>query len=187
MMRIRKYSPWAEPVMFLLFSALLVLVTAAWQPVTCGNDAASIERYIYREMGEELKDHVELLSIGVCGKDRIVIFRRERARPDEVWVTRFRQNENGDYAEYYGYMRPMPEEHEGTYSYFVDALGRDGSPGYFTVWSEDPQLASVSIAFNREPEQSIPITEYPSLTLLECPEHWSHAEYLFYDAQGREL
>lgn len=80
---------------FAFLSLIIMLFVMTYQPTVYGNDAASIERYIMREMGLLLEDHVELLAIEDYGNDRIVIFRRETKRPDDVMIVRFRKDEKG--------------------------------------------------------------------------------------------
>ena len=80
---------------FAFLGLIIMLFVMTYQPTVYGNDAASIEHYIMKEMGLLLEDHVELLAIEDYGNDRIVIFRRKAKRPDDVMIVRFRKDEKG--------------------------------------------------------------------------------------------
>lgn len=180
-------SAWPERAVFLLLGALLLMVTAAWRPPVYGNSEASIKQYIYRTAGERLGDHVELLAMEDVGPDRVVVFRRETKRPDDVWVVRFQKDAAGNYGDYYGCIRPMQNGGRGVYTGHLSGLGGDGQAAYFAAWSETPELAAVWARFGTQPEQRIPVMETPSLLVMEWPEGVRSCEYYFYDAQGKEL
>lgn len=171
---------------FLLLCFILLIVAGAWRPTVYGNDEASIKQYIYQKMGQELGDHVELLAVEDHNEDRFAVFRLENRKSDDVWIVRFRRNKSGDYEDYYGYIRRMLQGNRGIYMQYISALGGDHSGTYLTVWSENAELAEIWARFETQPEQIVPITETPSLTLLWSPVDVSGMTYFFYDADGNQ-
>ena len=149
---------------FLVFSLIFMFVVTQYEPKVYGNDEASIEKYIMQEVGLELQDHVEILAVEDRNTDRIVIFRRETKRPDEVWFVRFRQNENGDYE---GYALKEPKSMfcahpgNGIYSEPITGRGKD-SKVYYAIWSENPDLREISFHLLGRGEMCAQVTETPS-------------------------
>lgn len=175
---------------FLVFSLIFVLVVTQYEPKVYGNDKASIEKYIMQEVGLELQDHVELLAVEDRNADRIVIFQRETKRPDEVWFVRFRQNENGDY-EGYAPKTPMrmygAHPGNGIYSEPISGWGKDPTV-YYTIWSENPKLDTVSFHLKGAEKKLAKVTENPSITIFEfySAGGWSITTS-YYDAAGEEI
>lgn len=176
---------------FLVFSVIFMFVVAQCEPKVYGNDEASIKKYIMQEVGLELQDHVELLAVEDRNDDRIVIFRRETKRPDEVFFVRFRQNENGDY-EGYAPKTPMrmycAHPGNGIYSEPISGWGKDPTV-YYTIWSENPKLKEISFSLFGRGERRAQVTESPSLTIFEFDSHgggWSITTS-YYDAAGEEI
>lgn len=119
--------------MFLLASLVAVACAAFYEPVIYGNDMGSIERYLRQEMGSRLKNGIELLTVADDGADRFAVFRGAEKRPDERWIVRFRQNENGDYEAYLNSRRMYgPHPVQGVYTQplggYSRATGRCATP-----------------------------------------------------------
>lgn len=176
---------------FLLLSLLLIIFAAGYQPPIYGNDPASILRYLYREEGLRLGDHVELLAVEDDGADRFAVFCLEK-EPDDVWIVRFLRNENGDYEPHL-YPKRMYESRQGLgiYSQPLTGYGAYGSlEDCYMIWSENPDLAEVRYRLNGGPEETVAIPSPPSLTLLvripDAAGGWSMRSG-YYDASGSEL
>lgn len=91
---------------FLMLSLVLAAVVSIWRPTVYGNNEASIKRYIYQAMGQQLGGHVELISVDDFNEDRFAVFRLEDRKSDHVWCVQFRRNQSGNY-EGCGYISQM--------------------------------------------------------------------------------
>lgn len=167
---------------FLLLSFVLLILAGTYRTAVYGNDEASIVQYLYRE--EAWGDHIQVLAVEDYGEDRFAVFRLETKRPDDRYIVRFRQNENGDY-EAVGYLRRIygPYPARGIYS---QPLSRDGAWISYVVWSETEALAEVCFQPESGPEVSVPLPAAPSLTVcrFRSSGSWSTA---YYDDMGNEL
>ena len=140
---------------FLLASLVAVACAAFYEPVIYGNDMGSIERYLRQEMGSRLKDGIELLTVADDGADRFAVFRGAEKRPDERWIVRFRQNENGDYEAYLNSRRMYgPHPVQGVYTQpRTSAPSSTTTPGNRTEFSTVPSIL--------QPSATRESTQYP--------------------------
>lgn len=169
---------------FLFLSFVLLIVAGSWKPTIYGNDEASIKRYLYQE--QEWGDHVQLLAVRDHNQDRFAVFRLETKKPDERFIVRFRQNEDGNYEadrslrQMYG---PYPVQ--GVYS---QALGRstDSRKVSYAIWNEAEELAEVRFQPESGPEASVHLPLAPALTVCEFQStgSWSTT---YYDNRGNKL
>jgi len=175
---------------FLIIAAFLLLIAAAWRPEVYGNDEPSIRRYIRETTGLWMQGRGELLAVEDRNDDRIVIFRPDSTKPDELWFARFRKNADGNYE---GYAPETPRTMyegrcgDGIWSDSVNGYGDDRTTYYF-VWSENPDLGEIVFRLKQGDEQRIQITENPSLTIFEFDTYgsWGCSAF-FYDAEGNEI
>ena len=84
---------------FCVTGLVLCLCAIAYRPTVYGNSPGEINRYLRWEMADRGTGPVELLAVEDDGPDRFAVFRGER-EPDERYIVRFRQNEDGDYEAY---------------------------------------------------------------------------------------
>lgn len=178
-----------QRIAFLFLAVILLLISAGWNATIYGNDARSIQRYIYQVSGDRLKDHVHLLAVEDRNDDRIVIFRRETKKPDEVFFVRFRKNVEGNYE---GYAPAIPvrmycgRPGSGIWSESISGWGNDPVV-YYVVWSENDRLHEIVFRLNYGPEQRIRTGGPHSLTVFEFQpgnrDHW-RIDSDFYDAAG---
>ena len=82
-------------------SLVLLLCAATYDPTICGNSSGEIARFLRREMTGRGTGPIQLLAVEDDGQDRFAVFRGEK-RPDERYVVRFRQNEDGNYEVCFG-------------------------------------------------------------------------------------
>ena len=177
---------------FLSFIVMLFVIT--YEPTVYGNDPASIERYIMKNAGLRMGDHVELLAVEDHGDDRIVIFHRETKRPDDVMIVRFRKNNEGNYETYgSNSLLGMHQERPGSRVWSDTLRGRGNDRQVlYVVWSESQKLAQIDALFAvgaAQTEQTVSITTVPSLTILEFEAGMDGfaLNTAYYDAQGNEL
>ena len=176
---------------FLLIAFLFVAFGVSLRADRYGNSETAMKRYIFEEAGEHLGEYVELLAVEDIGRDRIVIFRRETKRPDEVWFVRFRQNEDGNYE---GYAPATPQRMycaypgSGIYSEAISGWYDDATV-YYTVWSENPKLDTMTFQLDDGAVQEIKIEENPSLTVIEFQSRPSGfgIRTTCYDSEGNEI
>ena len=170
---------------FLALSCLALLLLGLTEPVIYGNDAISIRRYLRREMA----DQVELLAGQDEGTDRFAVFRCAKGEPDDRFIIRFRQNEDGNY-EAYGPPQRMygPHPVRGVYTQPLNGYSGDREVCY-AIWNESEELAEVRFRLDGGPEVSVPVSGPPSLTLWRFTggEDGWHLESAYYDAAGNEL
>lgn len=183
--------PTQERCCFLLIAFLLMVFGVGLRSDRYGNSETAIKRYIFEEEGEHLGEYVELLAVEDIGRDRIVIFRRETKRPDEVWFVRFRQNEDGNYE---GYAPATPQRmycaHPGNGIYSEPISGWYGDATvYYTVWSENPKLDTMTFQLDDGAVQEIKIEESPSLTVIEFQSRPGGfgIRTAYYDSEGKEI
>ena len=148
---------------FLLFCLALLPVLGTYHPTVYGSDEAAIRRYLSQEMGWGL-EQVELLAVEDDGPDRFAVFGGEK-RPDERYIVRFRQNEDGNY-EAYGHPEWMygPHPVRGVYTQPLRGYSGDREVCY-AVWNESEKLAEVRFRLDHGPEESVSIPAPPSLTI----------------------
>ena len=179
-----------QRMIFLFLAAFLLLIAAAWQPKVYGNDEASIRRYIHQTTGIWMQSQGDLLAVEDRNDDRIVIFRPDDKKPDEVWFVRFRRNEDGNYVGYAPERpRTMYEGHlgDGIWRHSIDGY-RDDHVTYYFVWSENPKLSEIVFRLKHGDEQRAQITENPTLTVFEFETYGSWGcSVFFYDTEGNEL
>ena len=146
---------------FCVTGLVLCLCAIAYRPTVYGNSPGEINRYLRWEMADRGIGPIKLLAVEDEGADRFAVFQGEK-RPDERYIVRFRQNEDGDY-EAYGHPDWMygPYPVRGVYS---QALDGDGEV-CFAVWNESETLAEVRLQVNDAPEADVPIPAPPSLTI----------------------
>ena len=119
------------------------------------------------------------------GADRIAVFQGEK-RPDERYLVRFRQNEDGEYeADGHPMWMYGPYPVRGVYS---QALDGDGEV-CFAVWNESETLAEVRLQVNDAPEAEVPIPAPPSLTIwrLQVAGTEWRLEDRYFDTAGNML
>lgn len=171
---------------FLLFSVVLLICAAGWEPTIYGNDEASIKRYLYQE--QEWGDHIWILAVEDYGEDRFAVFQMETKRPDERFIVRFRRNGEGDY-ELRGASRKMyPERHGILYSRPLGGGAEDREVCY-VIWSQLPEPVWFHWRLNGGPEEIIPIPSGPSFTLKRFQSasgSWS-LSVSYYTADGEEF
>ena len=181
-----------QRMIFLFLSAFLLLIAAAYEPEIYGNDEASIRRYIHQTTGIWMQSQGDLLAVEDRNDDRIVIFRPDSKKPDEVWFVRFRRNEDGNY-EGYAPERPMRIYSSPSgiriWSELIDDWGGDQA-SYYVIWSENPKLHEIVFRLNHGPERRLRVTENPSLTVFEFQQNnqsWNHYHTAYYNAAGKEI
>ena len=123
-----------------------------------------ISRYLRWEMADRGTGPIQLLAVEDEGADRFAVFQGEK-RPDERYIVRFRQNEDGDY-EAYGHpdvdVRPVP----GAGRLHPAPGGYSGDREVcYAVWNESEKLAEVRLRVDDGPEESVSIPAPPSLTI----------------------
>ena len=170
---------------FLPVSFLIVLFAALYQPVIYGNDPGDIERYLRREM----EDQITLLAVADDGADRFAVFQGAQREPDERYIVRFRKNEDGNYE---AYLRPRlmygPYPVPGVYTQPLNGYSGDREVCY-AVWNESDALAEIRFRLDERPEEAVEISAPPSLTVwrFRSGEGGWHLESSYYDAAGNEL
>ena len=173
---------------FCVTGLVLCLCAIAYRPTIYGNSPGEINRYRRWEMADRGTGPVELLAVEDDGPDRFAVFRGER-EPDERYIVRFRQNEDGDY-EAYGHPKWMygPYPVRGVYTQPLWGYSGDREVCY-AVWNESEALAEVRFRLDGGPEVSVPVSAPPALTLwrFEGGEDGWHLESAYYDAAGNEL
>ena len=175
--------------MFLLASLVAVACAAFYEPVIYGNDMGSIERYLRQEMGSRLKNGIELLTVADDGADRFAVFRGAEKRPDERWIVRFRQNENGDYEAYLNSRRMYgPHPVQCVYTQPLGGYSGDREVCY-AVWNESEHLAEIRFRLDGGPAETVSISTPPSLTIwrFRGGESGWHLESTYYNDAGDEL
>ena len=170
---------------FLALSCLALLLLGLTEPVIYGNDAISIRRYLRREMA----DQVELLAVQDEGTDRFAVFRCAKGEPDDRWIIRFRQNEDGNYEAYLSPRRMYgPHPVRGVYTEPLRGYSGDREVCY-AIWNESEELAEIRFRLDNGPEEAVPIPAPPSLTIWRFTggaDGW-HLESAYYDSAGNEL
>ena len=173
---------------FCVTGLVLCLCAIAYRPTVYGNSPGEINRYLRWEMADRGTGPVELLAVEDDGPDRFAVFRGER-EPDERYIVRFRQNEDGDY-EAYGHPKWMygPYPVRGVYTQPLWGYSGDREVCY-AVWNESEQLAEVRFRLDDGPAESVSIPAPPSLTIWRFTggsTGW-HLENWYFDAAGSEL
>ena len=173
---------------FCVTGLVLCLCAIAYRPTVYGNSPGEINRYLRWEMADRGTGPVELLAVEDDGPDRFAVFRGER-EPDERYIVRFRQNEDGDY-EAYGHPKWMygPYPVRGVYTQPLWGYSGDREVCY-AVWNESEQLAEVRFRLDDGPAESVSIPTPPSLTIWRFTggsTGW-HLESGYFDAAGSEL
>ena len=109
-------------------------------------------------------------------------------KPDERYIVRFRQNEDGD-SEAYGHPDWMygPYPVRGVYSQplWGDSGAREVC---YAAWNESEKLAEVRLRVDDGPEESVSIPAPPSLTIWRFAGRdmgW-HLKDWYFDARGEE-
>ena len=179
-----------QRMIFLFLAAFLLLIAAAWQPKVYGNDEASIRRYIHQTTGIWMQTQGDLLAVEDRNDDRIVIFRPDDKKPDELWFVRFRKNMDGNYEGYAPEKpRRMTEIRPGNGIWRASVSGRDTDhTTYYFVWSENPELGEIVFRLKNSDEQRATITENPSLTVFEFETYGNWGSVVsFYDIDGNDL
>ena len=176
-----------QRMIFLFLSAFLLLIAAAYEPEIYGNDEASIRRYIHQTTGIWMQSQGDLLAVEDRNDDRIVIFRPDSKKPDEVWFVRFRKNAEGNYE---GYAR-IYSAHSGNgiWSEVIDDWS-ETQTGYYVIWNENARLAEIVFSYNYGPEQRIQVAEVPTLILFEFQQtrgSWERFASAYFDADGNEI
>lgn len=170
---------------FLLVSCVIVTCTALYEPVIYGNDEGAIQRYLRREV----EGQVELLAVADDGADRIAVFRSAKGEPDDRWIIRFRQNEDGNYEAYLSPRRMYgPHPVRGVYTEPLRGYSGDREVCY-AIWNESEELAEIRFRLDDGPEEAVPIPAPPSLTIWRFTggaDGW-HLESAYYDSAGNEL
>lgn len=180
---------------FLFLSFAILICAGSRKPALYGNDEASIKRYICREMGRKLGDHVEILAVEDRGGDRIAVYRLETKRPDDRYIVRFRRNDEGNYEPYGQLLKGWPMHRgRGIWSEQVCPSGADrrlygDKKMYYVVWSESQKLEEIRVRVGDQPEQTARPAGTPSLTVLEFehPAGSFRTTSSFRDAGGNEL
>ena len=173
---------------FCVTGLVLCLCAIAYRPTVYGNSPGEINRYLRWEMADRGTGPVELLAVEDDGPDRFAVFRGER-EPDERYIVRFRQNEDGEY-EAYGHPKWMygPYPVRGVYTQPLWGYSGDREVCY-AVWNESEQLAEVRFRLDDGPAESVSIPTSPSLTIWRFTggsTGW-HLENWYFDAAGSEL
>ena len=173
---------------FCVTGLILCLCAIGYRPTIYGNSPGEINRYLRWEMADRGTGPVELLAVEDDGPDRFAVFRGER-EPDERYIVRFRQNEDGDY-EAYGHPKWMygPYPVRGVYTQPLWGYSGDREVCY-AVWNESEQLAEVRFRLDDGPAESVSIPTPPSLTIWRFTDGstgW-HLENWYFDAAGSEL
>ena len=173
---------------FCVTGLVLCLCAIAYRPTIYGNSPGEINWYLRWEMADRGTGPVELLAVEDDGPDRFAVFRGER-EPDERYIVRFRQNEDGDY-EAYGHPKWMygPYPVRGVYTQPLWGYSGDREVCY-AVWNESEQLAEVRFRLDDGPTESVSIPAPPSLTIWRFTggsTGW-HLENWYFDAAGSEL
>ena len=146
---------------FCAVSFALLLCAATYRPAIDGNSPGEISRFLRWEMADRGIGPIQLLAVEDEGADRFAVFQGEK-RPDERYLVRFRQNEDGEYeADGHPMWMYGPYPVRGVYS---QALDGDGEV-CFAVWNESETLAEVRLQVNDAPEADVPIPAPPSLTI----------------------
>ena len=81
---------------FCAVSFALLLCAATYRPAIDGNSPGEISRFLRWEMADRGIGPIQLLAVEDEGADRFAVFQGEK-RPDERYLVRFRQNEDGEY------------------------------------------------------------------------------------------
>ena len=90
---------------------------------------------------------MELLAVADDGADRIAVFRSAKGEPDDRWIIRFRQNEDGNYEAYLSPRRMYgPHPVRGVYTEPLRGYSGDREVCY-AIWNESEELAEI---FRRE-------------------------------------
>ena len=170
---------------FLALSCLALLLLGLTEPVIYGNDAISIRRYLRREMAHQ----VELLAVQDEGTDRFAVFRCAKGEPDDRFIIRFRQNEDGNYGAYLHPWRMCgPNLVRGVWSRPLGGYSGDREVCY-AVWSESERLAELCFRLDNGPEETVSVSAPPSLTIWRFrggKDGW-HLETSYFDGAGNDL
>ena len=146
---------------FCAVSFVLLLCAATYRPAIDGNSPGEISRFLRWEMADRGIGPIQLLAVEDEGADRFAVFQGEK-RPDERYLVRFRQNEDGEYeADGHPMWMYGPYPVRGVYS---QALDGDGEV-CFAVWNESETLAEVRLQVNDAPEAAVPSPAPPALTI----------------------
>ena len=136
---------------FCAVSFVLLFFAAMCRPTIYGNSPGEITRYLRREMADRGTGPTQLLAVEDEGADRFAVFQGEK-RPDERYLVRFRQNEDGEYeADGHPMWMYGPYPVRGVYS---QALDGDGEV-CFAVWNESETLAEVPRSGRAHPGASV--------------------------------
>ena len=175
--------------LFCAVSLLLFLLAVTYRPAIHGNSPEEIARYLRWEMAGQKAGPIELLAVEDDGIDRFAVFRCIQQEPDDRWVIRFRQNENGDYEAYLDPRRMYgPYPAGGVYTEPLRGYFGDREVCYI-VWNESEKLAEVRFRLDYGPVECVPILKPPSLTIWRFQggvDGW-HLETSYFDGAGNEL
>ena len=173
---------------FCAVSFALLLCAATYRPAIDGNSPGEISRFLRWEMADRGIGPIQLLAVEDEGADRFAVFQGEK-RPDERYIVRFRQNEDGDY-EAYGHPDWMygPHPVRGVYTQPLWGYSGDREVCY-AVWNESEQLREVRVRLDGGPEESAAIPAPPSLTIWRFTGGSSgwHLESSYFDGDGNDL
>lgn len=173
---------------FCAVSLVMLLCAAMYRPAIYGNSPGEIARYLRWEMADRGTGPIQLLAAEDDGPDRFAVFRGEK-RPDERYVVRFRQNEDGNYEVCFGPRRMYgPNPVQGVYTQYLRGNSGDREV-CCAVWNESEQLAEVRFRLDGGPEESVAIPAPPSLTIWRFTggsAGW-HLESSYFDGDGNDL
>lgn len=170
---------------FLLASCVTVGCAAFSEPGICGNGAGRIQRYLRREM----EDQITLLAVADDGIDRFAVFRSLQSEPDDRWIIRFRQNEDGSYEAYLSPRRMYgPYPVRGIYTQPLRGYSGDREACY-AVWNGSERLAEIRFRLDYGPEEAVPLSAPPSLTIWRFTggEDGWYLESSYLDGAGNDL
>ena len=169
---------------FCAVSFVLLFFAAMCRPTIYGNSPGEITRYLRREMADRGTGPTQLLAVEDEGADRFAVFRGEK-RPDERYLVRFRQNQDGDYEPYIGGVRTMWEVETGCYVEFPIGYG-DDTRNFFVAWCENPQITDLYVRFGAVREDWVTLPVGARCVVLDDPV--CHVtEYRFHTADGAEF
>ena len=173
---------------FCAVSFVLLLCAATYRPTIYGNSPGEIARFLRWEMADRGTGPIQLLAVEDDGLDRFAVFWGER-KPDERYIVRFRQNEDGDY-EAYGHPDWMygPHPVRGVYTQPLWGYSGDREVCY-AVWNESERLAEVRFRLDDGPEEAVSIPAPPSLTIWRFTggnTGW-HLKTSYFDEAGNDL
>ena len=171
--------------LFLPVSFVMVLCAVFYEPVIYGNDPGDIERYLRREM----EDQITLLAVADDGADRFAVFRGIQNEPDDRWIVRFRRNGDGNYEAYLNPRRMYgPYPVSGVYTEPLGGYSGDREVCY-AIWNESDVLAEIRFRLDDRPKETVMVSAPPSLTIwrFRSGEDGWHLESRYHDAAGNEL